>query len=705
MAPRKHLEVTETQELTTEDWSERATRHDKVSGQFIVREMLKREGEITFDGFAPEGFPYKSSPPPDCPLSCQPCHDQFVPLSARYIPKAVGLSMHDDETAASVTKDLLQTIEDDYVYIRTRITAYGNHIAKRWLKMSTAERRKILLATMPNMLADRCTEVKFIFEDLNHASMAMDRNRSYPIPPLPLEGRVEDPFLVPFLDIKALSESKTRLLALLHHRAETDQRNWITFDREAIREEFHSGSLKTAWNPKCVSIVSNKYNFGDLVPWEREAAHRSHMIGYPLARQVFRSQLKISQVLRSVVDSLLDTSKDNMMEGTHLWDEMAQTSFSHASRLIAKSPSSYQAFAPAPTFDIEYLSRTVQNRHDAALDETQLTHADPHYVQHMLNQVEKSNTFKQLDGASRQRMLFMAPFRSFFRYLTWDHLQAQVEVFPAALISQPPSYNDPAPLPMVYAGGLVLLETTLRLRMDGLVQELSRILTHHPSFRKYFQGSKLVTKPQTTFHEDPLFWVLNELAEKNYDEVHRPAAWCFSFFEDHLATADRKERQRVDQRLYDHLADMATMDEILTAVKLHPGYATIRAVQVARFIDSINTTMNPHHALFTNALEACYESPAIHEALQAFRSVPMTAASGTLDKLKEHNALHDKLSDYWQAVHDFIIEYASNGQTEDKYRDLTVRKLAGFKELHHATRDSQQVAIESAIAARGNVLL
>lgn len=208
-------------------------------------------------GFTCVDFRYKSAPPSTCSQGCWICSDQFVPMTAR-VDRLNGnnsvIAMHDNDTAASTIKDLIRTVEGDHAYIRTKIDTHGNAIPKRWQKKTGSEGKQIVLTAMPTIFASRHSDQECLFEHIEYFDRLMHGSIEKEIPKHPHVKRGEGPFLIPFLNAETLSEDKTRLLALMHYLAETHLSAWIAFDRDAIKDEFHSCSVSVAYNPHCVSI-------------------------------------------------------------------------------------------------------------------------------------------------------------------------------------------------------------------------------------------------------------------------------------------------------------------------------------------------------------------------------------------------------------------------------------------------------------------
>lgn len=137
-------------------------------------------------------------------------------------------------------------------------------------------------------------------------------------------------------------------------------------------------------------------------------------------------------------------------------------------------------------------------------------------------------------------MLFMVPFKKMINYEAWDRIQMTGI---ALRLVHNRFASDAMPsgrFTQRQENFLHLLEVVLRVYMQQRREELCDIIQHHPCFQHHFKGSKQITEPQVAFREDRLFWVLSELAGRNYQSTKRTDSWCFAFVEKHLATRIEK---------------------------------------------------------------------------------------------------------------------------------------------------------------------
>lgn len=182
-------------------------------------------------------------------------------------------------------------------------------LVKRWQKKSTSERETLLLVAKPKMYRH-----KYLQAHLHYRLM--------PTRTLDEQIRFHEEWLLPWLDVPTLSKSSNNLLALLRHRTKNSPSEWVAFDNKNLEYAFSENTVKTTYNLHCV--VMGGVDYGKLVPWESEAAHKWDIIGYPRALVILRVQNSLSDFLRRTVDLLLVSEADG---GNYRWSAMVEAGF------------------------------------------------------------------------------------------------------------------------------------------------------------------------------------------------------------------------------------------------------------------------------------------------------------------------------------------------------------------------------------------
>jgi hypothetical protein len=308
-------------------------------------------GKHRWNNFMHNGFKFDSSAtPPTCKESCVPCSDQFAPWYARLFDDCFATAMHSDDEAAATITDLVKSTRANHKYLREMTAKYGDVIVKRWQRRPADRRAAFLKEVRSDMHPDTHAGV-----DLAHEMESrLNSNPKAALKSFKGDLRTfkgfkamfkyfrdhHDTLLLPWLNVESLSSGKLvfspncelrmatnrfltyidplRLLALIHHRSQYAQSDWVMFDYEQIKRDFHLGHLRTAYNPHSVIVHGNDHDIGKLVRWNPTDGHNWVTIGYPSALIVFSAQRRLSEILRQIVEALLANGLKEAPEGSRL---------------------------------------------------------------------------------------------------------------------------------------------------------------------------------------------------------------------------------------------------------------------------------------------------------------------------------------------------------------------------------------------------
>ncbi|KAK3716363.1 hypothetical protein LTR37_006513 [Vermiconidia calcicola] len=685
--------------------NDKQVRRDKDEA---VARYLAAGGRNIWHGFTCDDYDAQSAAtPPTCQGSCMTCSDQYVPLSSRNFSDRFPLRMHDDDEAKAVVNDLISTAKANNEYIRTKLDEYGNMIAKRWLKRPNSTKRKILLKTAkPNISTKTHAEVELMYEYIRYKEA--QQKGTVAKKPAAIEGQ-EDLFIIPYLNLQTLGEDPMKLLALLHYRTEVEQCEWVMFDCEQVRTHFHSSVLNIAYNPHCV--IAYGKDFGKLVQWNKDAAHRWDVIGYPCARLILRTQQKISDFLRTMVDLLLGKDLEAASKGRHEWDCLVASAFKQQSSLITESPYCRQAFAAAPKFSAELIVETFTSQLHAAQDDGIQVQTDPVYVRQLFDDIDASRAYGIIDRKLHRKMLLRAPLTRIVRADTWDWLLSEAE----SLLRTQRTYSDKTqvgmPLPEEYLAAITRFEVLLKNQFNRQVEELTDLLCTSQGFERHFQ-SVGNTYMQTTGSEknlksDFLFWNLSEIT--GYEsELGQRTSFHMECIDEHLSQASYKERGKVSQELYDHLADMATVDGALCALKYHRSRQKLYKIPRSKTFDPDSIRAYFSEATKVSILQCDEERQSLWEAVETFRNLPLPTRAVNRQTLLRLKNLHGGLSTFWEelrtAVDDKIDDWCREiGRDGRDYAEQVIKmvvtsvfNVSGTPEYRWALEQEQE-AILSAI--------
>ena len=620
-----------------------------------LRKNYRKMGNTDkWSGFARVDFPFQSAATaPTCPDTCSTCSDQFLPKFSRGLSDCFPMRMHDDEQAASLIADLIHSTKENHAYVRAKIDEYGNAISRRWKKKSVTKRTELLQTAKPNIYPKKRALIELMFETTDFAnatSLGENAHLSHD------EHRAEhwkhgETYLTPYLDAQSLSEEPLRLLAMMHYRSHTDQADWISFDREQCHIGFQTCHIQSAYNPHCVTVCGE--NFGKLVQWDKNAAHRWDTIGYPFARLIFKAQHRISDFLREIVDLLLQNEIDKAPRGRDEWDDLVASAFKQKKSYIGKSAYCEQAFSAAPSFDAERIVKLFRPRLNAASDQLWQMQTDPIYARHIVDRMLLLEHLSRLNKREQQAKQSVAPLRSVIRTEIWVCLHAEAET----LLKVQEIYGDRirpgTPLPKLYEMAMDRLELHLKYMFDLQVRLLNHLAMCLPTFRHHVTHEsgntyRITTLPRVSFYEDPLFWNLSEFRE--YDYCLNPAAsMYFSWIDEILYNSS--DMKRIDQELHDHLSDMATVDEAISAIKYHRSREGLpRSPKDFEKMSRDIGLSEDYGIMVTNWAWCTLGTPRIEEAFRSFMNLPLPSKKVDQGTLTQYKDLHDALSNYWAEV-------------------------------------------------------
>jgi hypothetical protein len=403
-----------------------------------------------------------------------------------------------------------------------------------------------------------------------------------------------DALILPYLNVETLKDDPTKLIALLRYRADYAPENWVTFDAEAMKEEFDHGAIANAWNKNCVVMFGTDY--GKLVSFNKEQCHRWNYIGFPRAIIVLEAQEVLLGFLRRTVDIL--TMENSTESGNSLWLSMPNA-FSQSGEIEAWAPSSNQAFSAPQRFDPVQCLKKAESLLAAAEDEFRFLQTDPQFMHELIARQLRGEHLACLSSEKTWRYIAV----TFFADAVCDFqtLQSLVEECSHVLDvfhGSPVSLEPGAAVPEEHDRALWLLES---LTSDLYYTECIRLMTmlrESPSFRsyiKYFEtprgmvGGTLRSGPDFRatnawcFQNEPLLWALSVLGGDPAVAARMTVPMLIGFIDHHLTEASRKDRSKIDQTMYNLLSRMTLFWEISTTLR-----STRRNSSIA--IDQIHPT-------------------------------------------------------------------------------------------------------------------
>jgi hypothetical protein len=327
---------------------------------------------------------------PEIPFSChcKTCWGQYFPASI-YVT---------DREARQLASSLVVDTRQDLDFLRQILTNHADFLVTRWKKKS-GEKRSMFLSENVDVFDKRFAAIHLLHmrsspencdfnDELMGSLQGMTDLKSKEWLSLALhDSRVskmtasyQDTWLLPYLDSETLSEDPSLLLALLHHRTTHEPEEWILFDdmNADLAERF--GIIPQTFNSHCVVVQGPE--FGKLVKWNADQAHRYEIIGFTKAYNILQAQQRMMAFLRKCVAGLLDEANEPPVLQVHpKWTQLVDVGFTHVDPTFAWSTGSARPFCSPPKFDPVEIHELAKSRHRVLKDHIELLQTDPAYVQ------------------------------------------------------------------------------------------------------------------------------------------------------------------------------------------------------------------------------------------------------------------------------------------------------------------------------------
>jgi hypothetical protein len=287
-----------------------------------------------------------------------------------------------DQEARQLVSSLVVDARQDLNFLRQILAEHADFITTRWKKKSRGK-RSIFLSENVDIFDKKFAAIHLLHmrsspencdfnAELMRSLQGIDDAKQKEWLSQALHGSritkmiasYQDTWLLPYLDSETLSEDPSLLLALLHHRTTYESEDWILFDdmNADLAERF--GIITQTFNSHCVVVQGP--DFGKLVKWNADQAHRYEIIG-----------------------------------------------FTHIDPTFAWSTESVRPFCCPPKFDPVETHEFAKSRHRVLKDHIELLQTDPAYV--------------QLHARAYNNSLFLETFQHGDK---WPHIVDQVFINP-----------------------------------------------------------------------------------------------------------------------------------------------------------------------------------------------------------------------------------------------------------------------------------
>ncbi|KAI9651338.1 hypothetical protein NHQ30_001377 [Ciborinia camelliae] len=468
-----------------------------------------------------------------------------------------------DIEARQKSEQFAGSISENLTYLQQQCDRNGNSIIKKWKKKSCGKREALLRDINPNLYQHQWPDAHLekAFDDSLRSAGDIDIDIT--------DGwhmrKHRTVCLLPYLTVEGLIQDPMKFLGLLYNRTKYTPEQWAPYDNSLLEKHWHMGSLALHYNDH--SIVMSGPRYGTLIHWNKAEAHRWTSIGFPRAILILEAQAYLLSFLRSMVERILGSSNNLLMESQPtMFDEIldhGSTTSKGPSGHPLELSSSYlnQPFSAPPAFSIDSLLNIAKARQALQGDHLWLLQTDPLYARRHINLAMTSNlgvTFEphhQYILASSVTIIQDAVI-----FWSWGWIVDELENLKELQISLNESLDPQKPLSKAYDAALGSLEELLLNQLDRRLNYLKILLPMH--FRDVHKITTVSDHRGTFFRSLP-----NSCPDFTRDRLE----FCLSIL--HLATCreakNMKELTRLDEVLYTALSSMAAMTQMLDMVRFH----------------------------------------------------------------------------------------------------------------------------------------
>jgi hypothetical protein len=493
---------------------------------------------------------------------------------------------------------------------------------------------------------------------------------------------------LPYLDIETLSEDPTLLLSMLHHRSSNEPEEWLAFDNANVVLVEHFTIMSNTFNRNCVVMQGPDY--GKLVPWNAEQAHRWEIVGFTKAHVLLTAQRTMLNLLSICVKGLLTEATVTPELGLNpKWNSMIASDFSRFKTNFPWSTDFVKPFSAPRRFDAREISELITSRHRVVLDELELLQTDPQYVQSLAKEFRACLFFESF--RAKDIMPFLVDYlflETMHREAYWRQLAAesgQMMRYSDVLEKNPSVQAKQDFDQAIYIVQDLCVETFAMfepLVQGGLLMQKGFERNFEFEGDASFKSTNRTFSRKDCFPDDLLYWSMSTLG---YDE-NRPFTMDPSFnfaIIDYLCRNDAKEAARISQTMLDRLSDMSILSEVISSIRQDMTRNHSIDAQVAKVFS--NHTISPqdwikkinakHGKVLGNLL-----GPHLQQLCQEF---PWPRGKQDLKWLEEATAARACLNKFWARFRDLWTHKLKEAKVSQRLIDEDVQLLSTASTARH----------------------
>lgn len=487
-----------------------------------------------------------------------------------------------DEEAKRVLTSYSNDINSARDYLSHSIRKYGDLLLDRWKKRTPSKRAALLKLTEPDLPLKKGFSADLEYNITDPLERRSTQRSTH--------GRKH--YLLPYIDVETLSKNSATIFGLLHTRAKDSPAEWAPFDHEQIHYPWTGGLVDVSFNEGAIVMFGPRY--GAYTKWQRDAAHRFDLVGFPRGRLILEAQALLLSFLQRLIEQLLGdvaTLDETTAVGCTRWNGNLNAGLKMAGDAVAWSTFVQAPFTSPPRFDIEVLVGLVKARTTATGDHLWLLQTEATYFRRYmrtLSQIQAIESMRQKHNAVALINLEIVEdiHTHWFWRATLIEFENLQELYHRFRDSIAPGHALPKKIDQALGAIELLLVNTIHDR----ALQLHAIISQRPGFRNnyVYSSSNLDAKgPQYTilemrqfgtseqescaavFNEQRLWWILLELQGKLDSPSRFRYGFLLDMLDDYLAKACPDERARLDEILYEKLSEYATLLELLESIRMH----------------------------------------------------------------------------------------------------------------------------------------
>lgn len=508
---------------------------------------------------------------------CECCFAQYFPVTHE-VP---------DEEAQTAVDMLVENARRDIEFLAQFLKKHADLVVSRWKNKSKKDRLEFLSGIgiykekyAPIYLVHRrssfgnCEEIRRLIYHQARRGVPIKEDFIQSLHAANVRKDAESykyTWTMPYLNAEMLAEDPHLLLSLLYNRTAYEPEKWVLFDDWNMELAERFGIVKQLFNPHCVVMAGS--DFGKLVKWDMDKAHRYEVVGFAKAYNILVAQQNIMRFLRSWVEKLFTTTTDLPVSETHTkWQKMIESSFSLAQQTSIWSTESIKPFSGPPELDVGDISDLVQSRHALLQDDLYQLQTDPSHLQEQVRYLTSAGWFdKDAEWDCVLELLIRNPLR---RERMWDLLEERCKwMVSVSKASEEPSVIPRSVLDTAIARvGHFCLEMFTLFKQDVLKALVfqQRLDGNH---KIHSQGNAKMCYSDDGFPDDLLYWGICTIGNDPWRIHTVDPSLNFQVIDDICKNA--KQAGRITQDMLNLLSDMEVLRSVFQSIQLRHNQSRV----------------------------------------------------------------------------------------------------------------------------------